>query len=377
MTNRVGGIALGGLLLLLGGVFLGQELLRSPDLRFASPVAVESGESEPMPCPRPVGSPSSARPSQWTTMPLIPGRATDVAWTLTASGEIVTVQGDADGSFAAVLGEGSLAWTCHRLSANALGEQPVLVRGGDAVYLWTDNVEQEVLALKLEAGVWRTLPSFPLDRRTPAVLTWIDEGLLVWGGVGETRAQAFDDGAVYVPADGEWRQLAPAPRRFTMSTATWSGTELWIVGALLDTDNRSATASPEMLRYRPSDDRWQLMPPPPISPQAFASAWSPSGLVLWDYLLKTVRFQIDGLQWRQLPDLPFDPLECYPDRAEGSDRIYALYCGRIAVLESEATWRELSSPAEIMQGAVDRRGRLLVMGASSLGARQHLWRHED
>jgi len=372
--NRARAMAMGlGALLLVGaGLALAPRVLPSRELRFAGPESSDSAtEARSSSCPS--GHQSAAQNvAGWKALPSIPGGATTAVITVTTRGDIITVLEHDERPFAALLDQGRRTWTCTMLPFGGLGRAPLFVTTDDMLYLWTDNARGEVLAMAVDSREWRALPPFPLEHRVPGVVVWTGQGLLIWGG-NRTQPANIDDGAIYSPRTGEWSRIAKAPRAFTMTAGTWSGSALWVVGSRLDGNNRSESPTPELLRYRPADDHWDVMPSPPISPQAFAVDWSADGLIAWDYLLQTVRFDTGLNRWEPLPALPFDPMECYPARASGRGPVVAVYCSRIAVLEQNDVWRELPSLTEVIEAVVRHQDELILMGSASVGGPLRLW----
>lgn len=76
-------------------------------------------------------------------------------------------------------------------------------------------------------------------------------------------------------------------------------------------------------------------------------AWTGDELIAWDYLLDAGTYDPRTDQWAQLPPLPLQFSECYPDSAVLADgRMFAWFCGQAALLEpTTGTWGTIRTPA--------------------------------
>jgi hypothetical protein len=201
---------------------------------------------------------------------------------------------------------------------------------------------------------WRLLPEGPLTPRLPAAAVWTGRELLVWGDT--NRFTAALDGAAFDPGTNGWRSLPRAPRALNEVTAVWTGSEMIVLGALLDGGNHSTTETARAIAYRPAADAWRELPPPPLSPQASAAVWTGGELIAWDYDLAAAAYDPATDGWTRLPDVPLDFFECYPKGVQVAGLVLASHCGQAALFDPEArTWQELRPP-----GGLD--GRVIAAG---------------
>ena len=155
---------------------------------------------------------------------------------------------------------------------------------------------------------WQQLPDGPLGRRSFPFVVAAGHELVVLGGQSSLTASAprLTDGAIYSPSSSSWRAMAPAP--FAPSSATWTGSELLVVG------NDGSTAG-----YDPASDVWRTLASSRLSPRDLAAtAWTGRELLVWGGsqpdcgvsvdCLRT-QFPTDGAayrpsadSWRALPD---------------------------------------------------------------------------
>ncbi len=105
----------------------------------------------------------------------------------------------------------------------------------------------DVLSLwvELEAGATAALPPAPIPALYGSDLVWTGTELIVWGGVEDDQPCCTEshDGAAFDPAEGTWRQIAPAPDGVGAGVVLWTGSEMivWNDGA---PDTVSATYDP-------------------------------------------------------------------------------------------------------------------------------------
>lgn len=112
------------------------------------------------------------------------------------------------------------------------------------------------------AGRWAGLPAAPLQRRIAQSMVWTGRGLFVWGGFSQD-ARALQDGAVFDPVAGTWRELPPT----SMPTTTQPA--VMVAGRVLVMSPTAAAA------YDVQRDQWIDLPPPPL----------PEGMALTDQVV--------------------------------------------------------------------------------------------
>jgi hypothetical protein len=116
------------------------------------------------------------------------------------------------------------------------------------------------------ADTWRRLGKVPLARREGATVARVGKDLVVFGGYRPLHCApgalacpappSIDDGAVFEPATGSWRRMAPAPRGLAggdLVTATGDG--------LIMLSNRGPL---RIATYDVASDLWRVFPPPPV-----------------------------------------------------------------------------------------------------------------
>jgi hypothetical protein len=245
----------------------------------------------------------------------------------------------------------------------------VLIWGG-----WSSAGElEDGAAYDPAADAWRPLAAGPLSGRVPVASVWTGAELIVWGDVSRTKADV--EGAAYDPATDTWRRLAPAPLALNEAGAVWTGEEMVVFGARLDSRNWSDTRDARGIAYNPAQDRWREISPYPLSPQASAVVWSGHEVIAWDYDLAAGAYDPSSDSWRDLPDVPLEFSECYPAGAVGGHVVLAWHCGRAALLDLEQNaWRIVPAPLDGPFGPPVAAGSVfLFAGASHEGRRNGLW----
>jgi hypothetical protein len=149
---------------------------------------------------------------------------------------------------------------------------------GHEVIVWGDRENESAgAAYNPETGKWRTLASSGLGLRRGAVVRWLGDVMLVWGGwdPAESRITPATDIAAYTPATDTWRRLGSAPfgpprADLGAVTAVWTG-------SLLVMTNPLAPQGPAATAYDPKFNSWVSVPDPPVSltgNDSLGAAWS-------------------------------------------------------------------------------------------------------
>jgi hypothetical protein len=190
---------------------------------------------------------------------------------------------------------------------------------------------------------WSRLPDPPFVPRIPAASVWTGRELVVWGDA--SRSRSARDGAAYDPAANRWRRLPSAPLALNQATAVWVGGRMIVFGARLDGGNHSRTRWARGIAYVPAADRWRVVAPFPLSPQASSVAAVEGKAVVWDYLLDAGLYDPRTDRWTRLPKLPLKESECYPASTTIRTFVLGWYCGRGALLrQATRRWRRLQPP---------------------------------
>jgi hypothetical protein len=98
--------------------------------------------------------------------------------------------------------------------------------------------------------------------------------MIVWGDV--SRFAEDVDGAAYDPERDSWRRLPPAPFALNAAEGVWTGEEMVVYGALLDTTNHSERPNASGLAFDPERNQWREIAPFELSPQASMVVWIPA-----------------------------------------------------------------------------------------------------
>jgi hypothetical protein len=271
---------------------------------------------------------------------------------------------------------------------------------------------------------WQKIPPAPISGRSAAAATWTGSRLLVWGGYGAPDGRVFDDGAAYDPAARSWTKIAAAPISARMPAAwAWTGTELliwgdasrsattrdgaafdpatdtWrrlppsplapnqasvalaagemiVYGAHLDGGNRATTAHAQGMAYSPRRNRWRVLAPYPLSPQASTVSAIDGSVIAWDYALDAARYDPRSDHWTRLPDLPLRGGECYPTSISIAQSMIGWYCGTGAIFNARTgVWRRLRPPtsAPPLDGPVFASSGALFLGARQDAHHSELW----
>jgi hypothetical protein len=164
--------------------------------------------------------------------------------------------------------------------------------------------------------------------------------LIVWGNASRRSEDA--SGAAYDAQANRWRELPPAPVALNLASAVWTGREVVVVGSRLNGSNRAAADGVRGAAYDPASDRWRLIRPYPLSPQASTAARAGGEILVWDYELNAARYDPAADRWRRAPRLPLRPMECYPTSGRLGRRVLAWYCGIGATYDGRTrTWRPI------------------------------------
>jgi Kelch motif len=211
---------------------------------------------------------------------------------------------------------------------------------GDQVLVWGGSANDTTsfndgAAYDPATDTWRMLPAAPLSARVPVATAWTGKELVMWGDTSRDGTEVRD-GAAFDPTTQRWRTIAAAPAALNQAGAVWTGRELIVLGSRLDTNNASSTPHVIGLAYLPATDAWRELPMVELSPQASTVAWTGSSVLAWDYLLGAALYDPTQDRWHQLPNLPLEESECYPDSAANDRVVFARYCGEHALWDSQS-----------------------------------------
>ncbi len=182
--------------------------------------------------------------------------------------------------------------------------------------------------------------------------------MLVWGG---------KHGAAFSPVERTWRRIADAPVEMNLASGAWSGSELYVIGSLLDRRNRSERRTAEALAYNPGSDRWRSLPPTALSPQAVSASWVGGRFVAWDYEPRSQTFDPGTGVWSEPGVVPLTFNECYNGSATVGGTLFGWYCGDAALYDpGSGVWTAIEG------GPLDD-----TVEAGASGRRVDVWRFAE
>jgi hypothetical protein len=148
--------------------------------------------------------------------------------------------------------------------------------------------------------------------------TWTGRHLVVWGGsagddgVGSWRPAGT--GAAYDPATDRWEELPPAPITGRVgATAVWTGREVLFWGGAAGHEKFFADGA----AYDPAGRTWRVLPPAPIGARsAHEAVWTGREMFVWGGIGRccpidseihdpaAAAYDPATNRWRRLPDVP-------------------------------------------------------------------------
>jgi len=178
--------------------------------------------------------------------------------------------------------------TWRRLSGS-VSAPSVMVWTGRQVLTWgggcCGEYSEDGAAYTPATDSWQQLPRSPLEgRRTSGV--WTGREMIVAGGAGRgpdpkvAEETVLADAAAYHPATRTWRQLAPMPEPRAGATATWTGTEVVVVGGYGPTGSMRQLYS-DGVAYNPSTNRWRHLPAMQVGRVNHTAVWTGRELLVW------------------------------------------------------------------------------------------------
>lgn len=207
---------------------------------------------------------------------------------------------------------------------------------------------------------WRPLAASPLGAGVPIAVAWTGaELVVVTDSDAGSVSSRFTDAAAYDPVADSWRRIGPLPIVLTYADAVWTGSEVIVFGAQLDSANR--TLNPGGLAqgaaWAPTGSGWRVVAPTTLPGTAVSAAWDGAEVIAWEYGLGAEAYDPSNDRWRPLGPLPLDARECYPHTAAPRPRldsgtgdqlrvpVLAAYCDQAAVrLPESTTWQRVEVP---------------------------------
>ncbi len=201
-----------------------------------------------------------------------------------------------------------------------------------------------------ESAAWRTMSPSPLEGRRSPASVWTGTEMIVVGGNRDDEAApgedaqaatsdgrrlkvtVFPDGAAYDPATDTWRTIAPMPADFVSGDATWTGTEMLVLGGITSIDPE-APLDALVLAYDPVADSWHSWDAPSgvADSTGTTTVWTGAELVVWGHPFRqeqatTAAFDPATGQWRELPPGPLTGL-FWPAAVWTGDEVVVVVAG--------------------------------------------------
>lgn len=157
---------------------------------------------------------------------------------------------------------------------------PIGARSDDAAFVWTgsellvwggrSSSSELGAAFNVAQGAWRLLPAAPIASRFSAASSWTGSELILWGGAAAGPSgglQNYDDGAAYNPTSDNWRRISQSPLGGRATSATWSGTEMFVIGGAVPLRAGSGFfVASDGAAYDPLTDKWRKISDGPSYP---------------------------------------------------------------------------------------------------------------
>jgi hypothetical protein len=296
--------------------------------------------------PSMVADPWAGMPQGWTELPPPPEvkQGAAFAW---AGGELLYWGGVRAGDDSYAPTSDGYAFDPATEGRSSIPDAPLPGKYTRTVWTGSETIFWGVEVDGREGGVafdpatarWRVIQPSPHQPAWSGVLVWTGSELIQWGG-GRPGDPENTQGAAYDPGTDTWRMIAEAPIGLNLASGVWTGREMIVFGSLLDNRNVADTEHAVGAAYDPATDTWRTISPSDLSPQASAAVWMDDRMIAYDYVLGVEEYLPDVDAWRELPKVPLDAGECYPDAVATDSRLFAWYCGQAAVFDlSSQTWR--------------------------------------
>ncbi len=175
-----------------------------------------------------------------------------------------------------------------------ISKERVLLWGGGVGCLPLSGDCDDAFIYDTGRDTWTRLnPKNPPRGRTHHVTLWTGDQVLVWGGRRREPSGAEEqlaDGAIYDPAQDEWRAMTTvgAPSKRDHHTAVWTGSRMVVWGGSRWTDDPDFEEEPRIFLgdgavYDPATDRWTPMTPvgAPSQRQGHSVVWTGREMIVW------------------------------------------------------------------------------------------------
>jgi N-acetylneuraminic acid mutarotase len=233
-------------------------------------------------------------------------------------------------------------------------EAPSSASGMDAVWtgdeaLFFDVAQgrpsSAVLAFDPSIERWRSLAPSPHAPEWGGASAWTGSELVVAGGGGSGSAETRQAYALD-PIDDSWRPLPDMPIAVNLADATWTGSEIVVLGSEIDRRNNASTRTSVAAAYNPQTNAWRRLSDPPVSAQTAAISWAGERLVAWEgYSPAAAEFLPAEERWRSIDTGDVEGGECYAQGATVRSTILTWGCGAPAAWFTDtSTWARIERP---------------------------------
>jgi hypothetical protein len=213
----------------------------------------------------------------------------------------------------------------------------------------TDGVRSQLF--DPSTATWRSIPNGPQMPEFGVSWAWTGAELLLFGG-GQLGDRSNVTTWSLDPATESWTHLSDAPIGMNLSDATWTGTEMVVVGSAMDRGNHATTRTAQAEAFDPTTDTWRELPAPPVSAQTAAAAFVGGRLIGWElYGPDSAEWLPDEDRWRSLDMGGFEGGECYASGVTVADAVFTWNCGSpTAWFASSSAWIHIDRPLEAESG---------------------------
>ncbi|MFV1963264.1 MAG: hypothetical protein ACC658_15700, partial [Acidimicrobiia bacterium] len=243
-------------------------------------------------------------------------------------------------------------WTPMASSPIVAGADPVAVMTDKELFVYAGAAA----AWNPSNNTWRTL-AYPSTGNTggggPIAGAWTGDQVILVGY--RLHPPNFEDNLFvtsYGPDLGCCESYPDPPFSLTYGEAFWTGDEMLLIGALLDSNGTPKTEDGlgRLAGLDPVSGVWTEYEAPPLTGSGFpgrgriSAAWTGTRLIAWIAWGNAAEWTKDD-GWRPLPGPPMAGDRCRPRTAAVGDDVFAMLCGQAAVWSDAAQlWYSISGP---------------------------------
>lgn len=148
--------------------------------------------------------------------------------------------------------------------------------------LTTEPGETTTTTAPLPAG-WAEMADAPIPPRSYPVTVAMEGEVFVWGGRLAGEGGFGHDGAIYTPQSDTWRAIPDAPLPSGTATGVWTGEEVVVVSAgTPQPDDRTPGGPPAAAAFDPVGETWRPLATPPssVDPHGGGAVWTGTDVVV-------------------------------------------------------------------------------------------------